>query len=65
LIFWLWSKVRGLEAKVGRYRSDQRADRSRLDDLEPARGRELRRRARREAYHRQMEKDASAPERAH
>jgi hypothetical protein len=65
LIFWLWSKVRGLEAKVARYRADQRFDRSRLDDLEPARGRELRRRARREAYQRQLEKDAAAPERAH
>ncbi len=65
LVVWLWSKVRALEAKVARYRADQRADRSRLDDLEPARGRELRRRARREAYERQMEKDAAAPERAH
>lgn len=65
LVVWLWSKVRALEAKVARYRADQRADREKLADLEPARQRALRQRARREAHERQLEKDAAAPERAH
>jgi hypothetical protein len=61
----LWSQVQSLRADLRRYRTDQRADRARLDDLEPARGRELRRRARREAYQRQVEKEQSEQGRAH
>jgi hypothetical protein len=61
----LWSQVQSLRADLRRYRADQRADRSRLDDLEPARGRELRRRARREAYERHLEQEQAAHGRAH
>lgn len=61
----LWSKVRALEAQLRRYRADQRADRSRLDDLEPARQRALRQRARREARERRVEQALSARRRAH
>lgn len=61
----LWSKVRALEAQLRRYRADQRADRVRLDDLEPARQRAIRQRARREAHERQVEREASARGRAH
>jgi hypothetical protein len=64
-IFWLWSKVRALEAQLRRYRADQRADRVKLDDLEPARQRALRQRARREAHERQVEQALAARGRAH
>lgn len=65
LVVWLWSKVRALEAKLARYRADQRSDRAKLADLEPARQRALRQRARREAHERQVEREQAAQGRAH